>query len=68
MSKPQTKIQQIIRNDPALAVPLFDVLVFMAMPGAADTPDYDEMLDMCYPHTPDYRAHREEYEKARAAA
>lgn len=68
MIRPQTRVQEILLNNPDLALPLFDVLVFMASPGSSESAEYDEMLDMVYVHTSDFRRHRTSYEKERAAA
>ena len=67
MINPLECVSQITINDPQLAVPLFDLLVFAASPGFADSAEYDQMLDMLYAHTPDCRSHRERYQKTRAA-
>lgn len=60
-------IMQIIQNNPEMAVPVYDVLLFMKRPDAAKTADFDEAVELLYAMTPDSRRHREIYEKARAA-
>lgn len=60
--------QRIVANNPDLAEPLYDALVFMAQPRSALTPEYDETTEMLYAMTEDSRVHRQEYEKKRVAA
>lgn len=61
-------VETIITGNPEHAEPLYDVLLFMARPKAALTPDFDATAEMLYSMTEDSRRHREIYEKKRAAA
>lgn len=67
MLNPLQNAQEIILNDPSLAVPLIDFMLWAVMPGAANSSEYDEVFEMLYAKTPDSHKHRQIYAKTRAA-
>lgn len=69
MNTPRECILKITENDPHLAVPLLDFLLWATRtPGILDSADYDEALDMLFVKCPEFRVVRDEHIERRAAA
>jgi hypothetical protein len=68
MLTPLQNAREIILNDPALAVPLIDFMLWAVTPGAARTSEFDEIFELLYAKTPDSKNHRDYYAKVRIAA
>lgn len=63
------KVSEIVLNDPRLAVPLLDFMVWLATtPDVTRTSDYDEILDFLYSKSTHFRSSRDEYIQNRRAA
>lgn len=62
---PRRDVSQITLNDPQLAVPLLDFLLWAVTPKVTDSAEYNEILDTLYAKVPDFRIHREEYVESR---
>jgi len=58
---------RIILNDPSLAEPLFDLLLWANQPNLAQNNIYDELLEMTYMKLQHCRDARDIYAKGRAA-
>lgn len=68
MINPQERARRIILNDPALAEPLFDLLVWVAdQPNLKENSDYDETLDLLWLKIQASRDARDAYVKQRVA-
>lgn len=68
MIDPQKCARRLILNDPALAEPLFDLLVWVAdQPDIKENSDYDEILDMLWLKIQASRDARDAYAKKRIA-
>jgi hypothetical protein len=69
MMDPHANISDITLNDPRLAVPLLDFMLWCTTtPDVTKTSDYDEILDFLYSKSSHFRAARDEYIQARVAA
>jgi len=64
---PQASVSQILLNNPDLAVPLFDLLIWVNQPNLAENDDYDRLLELLYGKTQNCRDARDVYAKNRAA-
>lgn len=60
--------ERITRNDPDLAEPLLDLLIWANQPDLSQNNDYDEALSRLYARLQDCRDARARYVVGRAAA
>lgn len=68
MIDPTKCAERILRNEPDLAVPLLDLLIWAAdQPNLKDNNDYDEILESLYARTDHSRKARTAYIDGRAA-
>lgn len=68
MIDPQACAERILENEPALAEPLFDLLLWANRPNLGDDNDYDEILNLAYSKLDHCRAQRDLYAKTRRVA
>lgn len=67
MIDPQKRAAQILLNNPDLAEPLLDLLIWANQPKLGDNNDYDELLNQCYVKLQHCRDGRDKYITGRAA-
>ena len=67
MIDPQAAVAQILLNNPDLAVPLFDLLIWADQSNLAENGDYNEILETVYGKTQNCLDARNAYMKGRAA-
>lgn len=67
MIDPTRCAEKIVLNDPALAEPLLDLLIWANQSRLGDSNDYDEILEFLYSRTPHSRDARAAYISGRAA-
>ena len=68
MIDPQACAARIILNDPSLAEPLFDLLIWTAsQPDLKENADYDDVLDFLWLKLDSGREARDRYAKQRVA-
>lgn len=67
MINPQASVALILLNNPDLAVPLFDLLIWVNQPNLAENGDYNEILETIYGKTQNCLDARDAYTKQRVA-
>lgn len=67
MINPTECAARIIENNPELAEPLLDLLLWANKPNLANDEDYDDLLESLYAMTPDSIEARKAYISARIA-
>lgn len=69
MLNPHEDVSQLTLNDPQLAVPLLDFMLWITTtPNVSKTDDYDEILDFLYSKVSDFRNSRNRYIQSRLVA
>jgi len=69
MVNPHKSVSDLTLNDPQLAVPLLDFMLWMVTtPNVAETGDYDEILDFLYSKVSHFRISRDRYIQTRLVA
>lgn len=64
---PQQHAEHIIAADPSLAASLFTLLNWAAKDGTRDSDEFEDVLDVAFMQTDEYRAARERYAEKVAA-
>lgn len=67
MINPAGCTNEILENNPDLAVPLLDLLIWANQPKLGDSNEYDEILELLYAKTAASRKARAAYVAGRAA-
>lgn len=67
LMNPQQLAERIIAADPSLAAPLFILLNWAAKDGTRDSDEFEEVLDVAFMQTEEYRAARSRYAERVAA-
>ena len=67
MINPQVSVAQILLNNPDLAVPLFDLLIWANQPNLVENGDYQELLKLAFVNLQAYEDARDAYAKKRVA-
>lgn len=68
MNTPAQNAAAITLNDPQLAIPLLDFLLWAVTPGTVDSTEYEDVVDLLYMKSPEYMAARDAHLESRAAA
>jgi len=67
MIEPQICAEQILLNNPSLAIPLFDLMLKAVEPGFKHSNEYDSVMEACWLKIQNCREAMDIYAKSRAA-